>query len=149
MPAERPAPARDAIRVVHVALYVRDVDRTCAFYEAHFGATAGPVYRSARTAGFTSRFLTFPGGGPRLEVMHLPPLDAPRAGIGYAHLALGVGDRSDVDALVARLDAAGVSIASAPRQTGDGYYEAVVLDPDGNPVEITTSVSTPDEAIRS
>jgi lactoylglutathione lyase len=26
---------------------------------------------------------------------------------------------------------------SGPRETGDGYYEAVVEDPDGNALEIT------------
>jgi len=30
----------------------------------------------------------------------------------------------------------GVHIRSEPRQTGDGYFEAVVEDPDGNSVEI-------------
>jgi lactoylglutathione lyase len=30
-----------------------------------------------------------------------------------------------------------VAVESGPRDTGDGYYEAVVLDPDGNAVEIT------------
>lgn len=148
LPHDRRPPPRLGALVVHVALYVRDIDRTCAFYEKHFGATCSAVYHSARTAGFSSRFITLPGGGPRLEVMHLPPLDAPHVGIGYAHIAIGVGDRSDVDALAARLGAAGVPIASAPRLTGDGYYEAVVLDPDGNPIEITTSVSTPDEVVR-
>jgi len=27
-------------------------------------------------------------------------------------------------------------VISEPRTTGDGYYESVVLDPDGNRVEI-------------
>lgn len=137
---ERTGPAT-AARIVHVALYVDDLDRSCSFYEEHFGARCGPLYHSARTSGFSSRFLTLPGGGPRLELMHLPPLETPRAGIGYAHIAMGLGARADVDAVVARLAGAGVTVASAPRLTGDGYYEAVVLDPDGNPIEITTTGS--------
>ena len=29
-------------------------------------------------------------------------------------------------------------IAGGPRRTGDGYYESVVFDPDGNRIEIAT-----------
>ena len=32
---------------------------------------------------------------------------------------------------------AGYTVVSEPRTTGDGYYESVVRDPDGNLVEIT------------
>ena len=77
--------------------------------------------------------------GARLEVMAAPDVGAPPADgdlRGYAHLALAVGDRAAVDALAARLRAAGVPVESGPRLTGDGYYEAVVRDPDGNRVEI-------------
>jgi hypothetical protein len=31
----------------------------------------------------------------------------------------------------------GVRISSEPRVTGDGYYESVVTDPDGNEIEVT------------
>jgi len=30
----------------------------------------------------------------------------------------------------------GYRVVDEPRRTGDGYYESVVLDPDGNRVEI-------------
>jgi len=42
-----------------------------------------------------------------------------------------------VDALTQRLSDAGHLVIDGPRSTGDGYYESVVLDPDGNRVEIT------------
>jgi lactoylglutathione lyase len=48
-----------------------------------------------------------------------------------------VGSREAVDALVDRARAAGVPSRSVARTTGDGYYEAVLDDPDGNPVEVT------------
>jgi len=60
---------------------------------------------------------------------------APRPGPG--HLAFTVGDEAAVDALTARLEAAGVRVTGRPRRTGDGYYESVVLDPEGNRIELT------------
>ncbi|WP_040845698.1 glyoxalase/bleomycin resistance/extradiol dioxygenase family protein, partial [Nitrospirillum viridazoti] len=60
----------------------------------------------------------------------------PQTRVGWAHLALSLGSQAAVDATAARLDAAGLLI-SPPRQTGDGFYEAVVRTPDGIPIEIT------------
>lgn len=34
-----------------------------------------------------------------------------------------------------RLRAAGYTIAGEPRTSGDGYFESVVLDPNGNRIE--------------
>jgi lactoylglutathione lyase len=129
------------MRIEHVAVWTRDLERLRAFYERWFGARAGARYRSATRAGFTSYFLTFPDGGGRLELMSLPEFgDAPAPtapAAGWAHLALSVGSREAVEALTARMRAEGVAVLSAPRQTGDGYFESVVADPDGNPIEIT------------
>lgn len=60
--------------------------------------------------------------------------ESPRA----AHLAISVGSRDAVDQLVRDMEAAGVRIMSAPRVTGDGYYEAVIADSEGNLIEITS-----------
>ena len=38
-------------------------------------------------------------------------------------------------AIAQRAGAAGI-LSSPPRTTGDGYYEAVIADPDGNLIEI-------------
>lgn len=56
---------------------------------------------------------------------------------GLTHLALAVGSESRVDELTRELRAAGQPVLDGPRRTGDGYYESVVLDPDGNRIEIT------------
>jgi lactoylglutathione lyase len=61
------------------------------------------------------------------------PHETPRP----AHIAISVGSRSTVDQLVKEMEQAGVQIVSGPRVKGDGYYEAVIADSEGNLVEIT------------
>lgn len=124
----------------HLAAWCTDIDRTADFYARWFGATAGPRYENP-AKGFTSRFVVFDGGA-RLELMHTTTL-APTTSVagaermGLTHVAIAVGSPEAVDALTARMHDAGVAVVSAPRRTGDGYYESVVLDPDGTRVEIT------------
>jgi lactoylglutathione lyase len=56
---------------------------------------------------------------------------------GFAHLAIAVGSEGAVDALAMRLRTNGYEVVDGPRRTGDGYYECVILDPEGNRVEVT------------
>ena len=127
------------MRIEHIAVWTRHLERLRQFYQHYFDARAGDLYRSANGPGFTSYFLSFPGGGVRVELMQLPALaDASAApAVGYAHLALSVGSRAAVESLVAKMADDGVRIVSPPRMTGDGYFEAVVEDPDGNHIELT------------
>jgi lactoylglutathione lyase len=136
---DRTARPRSLVRIEHLAVWTTDLERSRAFYERYFGARAGERYRSATRRGFASYFLTFPDGGSRLELMTVPELGegARPPATGWAHIALAVGARGDVEALTARMRADGVRVISEPRQTGDGYFESVVEDPDGNHVEIT------------
>jgi lactoylglutathione lyase len=123
-------------RIEHVALWARDVDLLASFYAHWFGARVGERYENPRK-GFVSRFLEFHGGA-RLEVMARTDIDTRAAveQLGLAHIAIAVGDEAAVDALAARLVAAGIALIDGPRRTGDGYYECVVHDPEGNRVEI-------------
>ncbi len=128
------------MHIEHVALWVRDIERLRSFYETYFQALAGPRYVNERKH-FTSYFLRFESGA-RLELMSRPQLTSAPGGAeappaGYAHLALSVGSREAVDALAERMRREGHPVVDGPRQTGDGYYECVVLDPDGNRLEIT------------
>ncbi len=78
---------------------------------------------------------------PDLELMTCPDTktsDGQRGyGMGLAHFAISVGGKQKVDALTERLRKDNFTIFSEPRTTGDGYYESVVLDPEGNYVEIS------------
>lgn len=124
------------VRLEHVAMWVRDIDAVAAFYARYFGARVGGPYRNPRK-DFESRFLEF-AGGARLEIMRRGDVRERHADqqLGFAHVALTVGDEAAVDALAARLRDAGVPVLDGPRRTGDGYYECVVCDPEGNRVEV-------------
>jgi lactoylglutathione lyase len=57
--------------------------------------------------------------------------------MGFTHLAIAVGSEQLVDELTQRIKDDGYPVLDGPRRTGDGYYERVVVDPDGNRIEIT------------
>jgi lactoylglutathione lyase len=57
--------------------------------------------------------------------------------LGLAHLAIAVGSLQRVEELTGRLKQDGFKVVDGLRHTGDGYFESVVLDPDGNRIEIT------------
>jgi lactoylglutathione lyase len=126
------------MHITHVAIWTGDLERLSGFYTRFFGGQAGAPYRS-RSRPLESIFLAF-ASGARLELMRLPAL-LPHAGtdprVGLAHLAIAVGSRAEVDRITAELERAGHRVVGRPRVTGDGYYESVVLDPDGNALEVT------------
>jgi lactoylglutathione lyase len=128
-----------SVHIEHVGVWVADIDTVSAFYAKYFHARVGALYRNP-AKGFESRFLEFDSGA-RLEIMTRSDvaLRADTLQLGLAHVAFTVGDEAVVDALAARLIADGLSPDSGPRRTGDGYYECVVRDPEGNRVEIAAA----------
>ena len=50
--------------------------------------------------------------------------------------------------MASNMSEAGVPVIDGPRETGDGYYEAAVLDPEGNRVELVASDYSDDVALR-
>lgn len=213
--------ARGPMKIEHVAIWAKDIDKVCEFYHKYFGGVVHPLYHNP-TKQFTSRFITFDDGA-RLEVMHRPDIDVKRnvgtvtslqsnthrsanekmraffrfltsavfhveqlqteeaAGnsftdisevqqvgseganlqgecsdhtcmgiaepkevghevsqhLGFTHLSFSVGSKEEVDRLTQQMSADEVPVVGQPRTTGDGYYESVVLDPEGNRIEIT------------
>lgn len=56
---------------------------------------------------------------------------------GWAHVAFSVGSKEPVNYKTEQLRDAGYEVAGNPRVTGNGYYESVIKDLEGNLVEIT------------
>lgn len=133
----------EIMKIEHIAIYTHDLNRARDFYCTYFGFTAGERYRNPRTQ-FESYFLSS-GQGVRLELMWRPGLGTIAVNdgelCGLSHIAFSIGVEADVDNLYARLVAGGFKPVSAPRKTGDGYYEACIEDPDGNRLELTKSVT--------
>ncbi|MBI5669961.1 MAG: VOC family protein [Chloroflexi bacterium] len=128
------------MHIEHVAIWTHDLERLKDFYARYFNAVPSAKYTNSFTQ-FESYFLTFETGA-RLELMQMPGIAAgPNGGeqqfTGYNHLAFSVGSQEAVDALTEQLRRDGYPVIGEPRRTGDGYYESVILDPDGNRVEIT------------
>ena len=128
------------MHIEHIALRTYDLDRLQQFYTDWFHARAGNRYHNS-AKGFESCFLSFDSGA-RIELMRSTTLDLdqPSPGsqrLGYTHLAITLGCESAVDTLTSAMKQAGIPVLDGPRRTGDGYYESVVLDPDGNRIEIT------------
>lgn len=127
------------MKIEHVGLMVQNLENMRQFYEKYFEAKASEKYHNIKT-GFQSYFMTF-SDGARLEICTKtrvkPALKKRSVLTGYAHLALSVGSKEKVEALVKRCSADGFVITSGPRVTGDGYYEAVIIDPEQNEIEIT------------
>ena len=127
------------MKIEHIAIWSKDIERLKAFYEKYFNAASGSKYTNPNKS-YSSYFLAF-SSGTRLELMHMPSIpklpDSKDAQYtGYIHMAISTGSMEQVDQLTAQLKADGYKIMDGPRHSGDGYYESVVLDPDGNRIEI-------------
>ena len=121
----------------HIAIYTNNLERLKDFYITYFSGTANDRYHNERT-GMETYFISFEGGC-RLEIMTRPEVfssDKKPFQAGLTHFSFCAGSREKVDELTNRLTSEGHQLKSAPRVTGDGYYESCVFDPDGNEVEI-------------
>ncbi|ANF49887.1 glyoxalase [Chryseobacterium glaciei] len=127
------------MKIEHIAIWVRDLEKMKEFYQKYFGATSNEKYHNP-VKNFESYFLSFENGS-RLEIMTRPDIqegnnsyDAQKFGI--VHLAFSTGSNEKVDAITETLRNDGYEIVGEPRTSGDGYYESVILDPENNIVEI-------------
>lgn len=128
------------IKIEHLALWTKDLEKSKNFYIKYFDMVCNEKYHNP-TKQFTSYFLSFRGSNVRIELMHRPDIIEfnEKKGIinGLTHFAISVGSKENVNSLTERLRADNYIIESEPRTTGDGYYESVILDTEGNLIEIT------------
>ena len=126
------------MKIEHVALWTKDLEKTKAFYVKYFDGKSNDKYVNEKKS-FSSYFISF-SDGARLELMHNPGVEIMQEKeypLGWTHLAFSVGSREKVDELTEQLRQDGYTIYSDPRETGDGYYESGIIDMDGNKIEIT------------
>ena len=127
------------MKIEHLAIWVRDLEKAKEFYTTYFQMSCGEKYVNEKKQ-FSSYFLAFEGGA-RIEIMHRPDISeqSSKAGttFGLTHFAISVGSRGRVDELTESIRKAGFKVTGEPRTTGDGYYESVISYPEGNLVEIT------------
>ena len=127
------------MRIEHLAIWVADLEKMRSFYLQFFDLSSNEKYYNPKKK-FSSYFLSFESGA-RLELMHRPDIAQfkTREGsiLGLTHFAISVGSKEKVDDLTEQIRLNGYRIIGEPRTTGDGYYESVVEDPEGNQVEIT------------
>lgn len=128
------------MRIEHIAIWVKDLERMKEFYTTFFDGEASLKYMNEKKQ-FSSYFISF-NRGARLELMHNPNIPKNKNSVdeqnqGLIHMAISVDTKDNVDRLTDSLRNNGFRIVGEPRTTGDGYYESVILDPENNRIEIT------------
>jgi lactoylglutathione lyase len=126
------------MHIEHVAIYTIDLEHMKSFYEKYFYCKANKKYFNPKTS-FSSYFLTFPTGA-KIELMHREGLSHKMGNrLGFHHFAISLTSPEEVIKFTNSLSNDGVKVVSAPRTTGDGYFESVIEDPEGNIIELTSS----------
>lgn len=125
------------MKIEHVAIWVNDLEVMREFYETYFNGKSNNKYYNSEKK-FESYFLTF-DSGTRLELMRKSGIEKKRGEdiIGWAHIAFSLGSSESVNHMTIRLKNGGYRLINGPRVTGDGYYESVFEDPEGNVIELT------------
>lgn len=126
------------MKLHHVGIEVKDLYAVELFYRRALGFTLRYRYVSKNTPGLRTVFLE--REGLQLELLERPRADDFLARRAFApdHLSLDV---ADVDTEHARLvTVAPGAVVRPPRNTGDGFRELTLHDPEGNVIEISARV---------
>ena len=127
------------MKIEHIAIWTSDIEKMKNFYLKFFNLTSNEKYYNPKKL-FSSYFLSFQNGA-RIELMHRPDVSEfiknADTKLGLTHFAISVGSKEKVDQLTEEIRTSGYEVIGEPRTTGDGYYESVISDPEGNQIEIT------------
>ena len=124
------------MKIHHIAIWTFRLEELREFYIRYFNGTSNEKYINPKK-GFESYFIYFDDGAA-LELMSRTdvqntPIEENK--LGLTHFALSFPSKEDVLRTTEQLRSNGYIIAGEPRTSGDGYFESVILDPDGNRVE--------------
>jgi catechol 2,3-dioxygenase-like lactoylglutathione lyase family enzyme len=116
----------------HVALRVKDLARSRAFYEGFFGMR--PVWQPDADNLYLS------SGSDNLALHQIPAEElaeyqGPRPHF-LDHIGIIVDKPDTVDRLFAQAERIGTTIVHRPKQHRDGSYSCYLADPDGNTVQV-------------
>lgn len=127
------------IKIEHIGIWTENLEVMRHFYMTYFDLKSNEKYVNTKK-GFSSYFLSFESGA-RIELMHrmdIVSIKGERGQMsGMAHVAISLGSESKVLDLTEKFRKSGLRIISQPRTTGDGYFESVIEDPEGNWIELT------------
>lgn len=116
----------------HLALRVKDLKRSRAFYESLFGMKA--VWEPDADNVYLS------SGRDNLALHQIPAADMAdyesARGQRLDHLGIVVDSPESVDRLFERSEQEGVTIVHRPKRHRDGSYSFYAADPDGNTVQV-------------
>ncbi|NOU19238.1 MAG: glyoxalase/bleomycin resistance/extradiol dioxygenase family protein [Bacteroidales bacterium] len=125
------------MNIAHIAIWVNDLEAMRDFYSRYFEGKSNEKYINP-LKGFESYFISFESGA-KLELMRKQsinnPLDTGER-LGITHIAFRLGSKEAVLSLTETLRSDGFRVVGEPRLTGDGYFESVVLDIEGNRIEL-------------
>ena len=124
------------MKLHHIAIWTFRLEELKDFYVRFLGGTSNEKYINPKK-GFESYFISF-DEGPTLELMSRAdvqntPIEENRRGL--THLAFTFPSKEEILRFTEEMRSEGYTIAGEPRTSGDGYFESVVLDPDGNRLE--------------
>ncbi|MFQ5806841.1 MAG: VOC family protein [Phycisphaerae bacterium] len=122
------------MKCTHVALQVRDIERSIAFYQRYCGMRVV----QDRTDSFRVVWMGWGEQPPRFVVVLLDTPYEINQQPPFQHLGMAVADRDGVDAIYTRARANGIAKLWPPTDGGPivGYY-CGAADPDGNMVEFS------------
>ncbi|MBP1637879.1 MAG: acetyltransferase [Bacteroidetes bacterium] len=125
------------MNIAHIAIWTKDLEAMKDFYCKYFMGKSNQKYTNP-IKGFESYFVSFESG-TNLELMRKQTVNKAietEERIGITHIAFKLGSKDAVLSLTETLRSDGFYIVGEPRTSGDGYFESVIFDLEGNRIEL-------------